>query len=80
MRDDVPPSSRLARQRANPWRVNLWLDPSLKRSRHHGAPLPSPRASEGGTVVSTVKDTRTRNFSDKENTLCACTAETAMLP
>ena len=45
MRDDAPPISRLARQRANPWRVNLRLDPSLKRSRHHDAPLPSPRAS-----------------------------------
>lgn len=58
MRDDAPLISRLARPLANPWRVNLWLDPRLKRSRHHGAPLPSPRASEGGTVVSTVKDTR----------------------
>ncbi len=31
-------------------------------------------------VVPTVKDTRTRNLSDKQTTLCACTAETAMLP
>ena len=68
------------RQRATPWRVNLRLDPSLKRSRQHGAPLPSPRAPEGSTVVPTVKGTRARNFSDKQTTLCACTAETAMLP
>jgi hypothetical protein len=57
-----------------------WLDPSLKRSLQHEAPIPSPRASEGGTVVSTVKDTRTRNLSDKQTTLCSCTAETAMPP
>jgi hypothetical protein len=44
MRDDAPPISRLALPRANPWRVNLRLDPSLKRSRQHAAPLPSPRA------------------------------------
>ena len=44
MRDDDPPISRLARKRANLWRVNLRLDPSLKRSRQHAAPLPSPRA------------------------------------
>ena len=56
-----------------------WLDPSLKRSRQHGAPLPSPRAPEGSTVVPTVKCTRARNFSDKQTTLCASTAETAML-
>ncbi len=76
----MPLQAHHARPLANPWRVNLRLDPSLKRSRHHDAPLPSPRASEGGTVVSTVKDTLTRNFSDKQNTLCASTAETAMLP
>ena len=35
---------------------------------------------ERSTVVSTVKDTRTRNLSDKQTTLCACTAETARLP
>jgi len=49
MRDDVPPISLLARQRANPWRVNLRLDPILKRSCHHDAPLPSPRACTTGT-------------------------------
>ena len=69
-----------SRQRANPWRVNLRLDPSLKSSHHHSAPLPSPRAPEGSTVVPTVKGTRARNFSDKQTTLCASTAETAMLP
>jgi hypothetical protein len=76
----MPLPAHHSRPLANPWRVNLRLDPSLKRSCHHDAPLPSPRASEGSTLVPTVKDTCTRNFSDKENTLCASTPETAMLP
>ena len=38
---------RLALPSANPWRVDLRLDPSLKRSRQHDAPLPPVRAKRG---------------------------------
>jgi hypothetical protein len=45
MRDDAPPISRLAQKRANPWRLDLRLDPSLKRSRHNAVRFPPPSAS-----------------------------------